>query len=160
MARAVCLDLFSITEAAGATQKSDIQEWPFPGVSELPFASVYFGGAVQRPETRGAGGARDLGGFGSYGCLARKLEWRDFPVISTRKSINTRHHKPPLRGGRGASRPARPWDAGGGRPQTRERNGDFGKIRGLTGDCGANKSAKNIIIHTYSALGNNPVTWG
>ena len=112
------LILLSITEAAGATQKSDIQEWPFPGVSELPFASVYFGGAVQRPETRGAGGARDLGGFGSYGCLARKLEWCDFPVISTRKSINTRHHKPPLRGGRGASRPARRGHGtgGGGRP--------------------------------------------
>ena len=43
-----------ITEAAGATQKSDIQEWPFPAVSELPFASVYFGGAVQRPEVPGA----------------------------------------------------------------------------------------------------------
>ena len=98
------LMLLSITEAAGATQKSDIQEWPFPAVSELPFASVYFGGAVQSGP-----GARDLGGFGSFEYLARELEWRDFPVISTRKSINTRHHKPPLRGGRGASRPARPW---------------------------------------------------
>ena len=48
------LILLSITEAAGATQKSDIQEWPFPAVSELPFASVYFGGAVQRPEVPGA----------------------------------------------------------------------------------------------------------
>ena len=110
------LILLSITEAAGATQKSDIQEWPFPAVSELPFASVYFGGAVLSGP-----GARDLGGFGSFEYLARELEWRDFPVISTRKSINTRHHKPPLRGGRGASRPARPWDAGGGRPQMRPK---------------------------------------
>ena len=32
-----------------------------------------------------------------------------------------------------------------------------GKIRGVTGDCGADKSVQNILTHTFSTPGNSPV---
>ena len=32
-----------------------------------------------------------------------------------------------------------------------------GKIRGVTGDCGADKSVQNILTHTFPTPGNSPV---
>ena len=48
------------------------------------------------------------------------VKWCDFSVVSTQKSIDTRHHSPPLRGGRASGR--RGHNAGSGRPRPREKN--------------------------------------
>ena len=110
----------SATEAAGATQKSDIQEWPFPAVSESCSRPCTLAGvlhvvteAVCQPVAGVPG--RPLGR--TSGCV----KWCDFSVVSTQKSIDTHHHSPPLCGGRTSGR--RGHNAGSGRPQPRvEKN--------------------------------------
>ena len=111
------LILLSITEAAGATQKSDIQEWPFPAVSELPFASVYFGGAVQHI---GVGRARAIwADSGRSNILRGSLNGAIFQLYRREKaSIPVTISRRYAAGGAPRGRRGH-VGRGGGRPQTR-----------------------------------------
>ena len=103
----LCASIFlSATEAAGATQKSDIQEWPFPAVSESCSRPCTLAGVRPQAVPRWPCGR-------TSGCVRRC----DFSVVSTQKSIDTRHHSPPLCGGRASGR--RGHNAGSGRPRPR-----------------------------------------